>query len=233
MNNETQAPQCVGIIMDGNRRWAKNKGLPAFEGHRRGYETLKEIVKCADEAKVGTLMVFAFSEENWKRAAEEVSFILSLIREFILDQAREVIAKNVCLRFVGNIAQFPEDIAKGMRDLESESDKNTGITLAFCVSYGGRKEILHATKELIREGNADTPDEDFQKKFEEKLYTTGLPDPDIIIRTSGEMRLSGFLPWQTVYSELFFTRTFWPDFKKEEFLEILKEYAQRERRLGK
>ena len=215
--------------MDGNRRWAKAHLLPTFEGHRHGYQTMKSLVEWAKDAGVSTVIVFAFSEENWKRAEEEVAFMMTLIREILVNQLKEAMEKNIRLKFIGNISKFPEDIAGGMRDAEKKTEGNTAMTLGIAVSYGGRQEITYAVNELIKAGKTEVTVEDVS----DHLYTSGLPDPDIIIRTSGEMRVSGFLPWQSVYSELFFTKTLWPDFSQEEFLSIINEYANRERRMGK
>jgi undecaprenyl diphosphate synthase len=227
---EQKIPACIGVIMDGNRRWAKANNLPTFEGHRRGHQTMKKLVEWAEEAGVKTVIVFAFSEENWKRAAEEVSFMMSLVREILASDTKEAIEKNIRLKYIGDVLKFPEDIARGMWDAEEKTKNNTGTTLAIAVSYGGRQEIIHVVNELMKEGKTEITAED----IDAHMYTAGLPDPDIIIRTSGEMRLSGFLPWQGVYSELFFTNTLWPDFSKEEFLKIINEYSTtRERRMGK
>ncbi len=229
MSAPEEIPNCIGIIMDGNRRWAKTQGLPSFEGHRRGYQTMKDVVGWADEVGVGTVIVFAFSQENWNRSKEEVIFMLDLIRWVLKDQVKEAMEKNICLRFIGDIDKFPEDIALDMRKNEKESEHNTGLILAIAVSYGGRDEIVRAVNTLIKQGKQEITTVD----IEASLDTHGLPDPDMIIRTSGEMRVSGFLPWQAVYSELFFTKTLWPDFSKGEFLDIVKQYTERERRMGR
>jgi undecaprenyl diphosphate synthase len=229
MTEKSEVPKCIGIIMDGNRRWAKSQGLPSFEGHRRGYQKLKEVTDWSIGAGVNTLVFFAFSEENWKRSQEEVSFMMTLIREILKDQIKEASEKNIKLRFVGNISKFDRDIVDGMKEAEKETENNTGLNVAIAVSYGGRQEIVNMVNEAIKSGKENVTKED----VDGLMYTAGLPDPDIIIRTSGEMRLSGFLPWQAVYSELFFTKTFWPDFSKEEFEGILEQYANRERRMGK
>ncbi len=237
MENLSRTPGCVGIIMDGNRRWARKQGLPVFEGHRNGYEKLKETTDWAIEAGIGTLIVYAFSEENWKRTGEELDFMMGLIRSIIKDQISEAQKKNIRVTFIGAIDKFAEDIVEGMHKVHEETKGNTGLHLVIAASYGGRQEILRAVADLVKErieqeakeGSADISVEEFEKH----LYTTGIPDPDMVIRTSGEMRISGFLPWQTIYSELFFTPTFWPDFSREEFTKILNEFTLRQRRLGK
>ena len=222
-------PQSVGIIMDGNRRWAKAKGLPSFEGHRHGYQTMKKVVEWATELGVNTITFFAFSEENWKRTEEEVSYLMSLIRKMLVEETEEALSKNIRLRYIGDISKFSDDIASGMREAEEKTKANTGITLVIAASYGGRQEIVRAVNTMIKDGKKEITVEDISAYVD----TKGLPDPDMIIRTSGEQRVSGFLTWQSVYSELFFTETLWPDFSKEEFLNILEEYGSRERRLGK
>lgn len=228
-----QVPRSIGIIMDGNRRYAKEKGLPPLEGHRVGYETLKNVCTWAKEAGVQHVTIFAFSTENWKRTPEEISYLLDLMR-FALGKELEVFKKeNARLLYAGDLEKFPKDIQDILSRAVEETKNNTGLTLTTCISYGGRDEILRAMKKAA----GKLSPEDFQKMseadFSAFLDTAGTPDPDIIIRTSGEERLSGFLTWQGVYSELFFTKTKWPDFSKDEFHAILGEYANRHRRFGK
>ena len=215
--------------MDGNRRFAKAQGLPTFEGHRRGYQTMKNVTEWASDAGVGAVIFFAFSEENWKRAEEEVTFLLTLIREILSNQVSEAIEKNIRLKYIGNLSKFPDDIADGLRNAEEKTKNNTGIHMIIAVSYGGRDEIVRAVNTALAHGKKEVSIDDVNTYVD----TAGVPDPDMIIRTSGEQRLSGFLTWQSVYSELFFTNTLWPDFSKEEFLKMIEEYRNRERRLGK
>ncbi len=221
-------PSCIGIIMDGNRRWAKAKNLPTFEGHRRGYEKLKEVLRWAKESGVRHLIVYALSTENWNRTQEEVSYLLGLIR-LVLTEDLEVVKKEggkiVC---VGERERFPSDIQEMMRRAETETATLEGVTLVLALSYGGHAEIVQAVNKAVQAG--ESVDE---KGFAAMLWTKDVPDPDLIIRTGGELRLSGFLPWQSVYSELFFTKTFWPDFSEVEFKSILEEFSKRERRNGK
>lgn len=224
-------PKSIGIIMDGNRRYAAAKGLPAFEGHRAGYEKLKEVLRWSRDAGVPHVIVYAFSTENWKRAKEEVGYLMDLLR-FVLRNEMETLRKEkVRLLFAGDLSQLPEDLqadcANAARDLASGYD----VTLTLCISYGGRSEILHAAKALLAE-KAD-PALLTEEMFSQKLYTAGTPDPDLVLRTSGELRLSGFLPWQSVYSELFFTDTLWPELSREEYLGILEAFGERHRRQGK
>ncbi len=225
----TQKIECIGIIMDGNRRWAHAHSKPTFEGHRAGYDTLTQSVVWAREAGVPHVVAYAFSTENWLRSEDEVGYLMKLFR-FILDnEADKMIAEKVRVRFVGDRARFPEDIQKGMRRIEDATEKSYEVTLHIAMSYGGRAEILSATNALLKEGASSVTEEDFAKK----LWSYPMPDPDIIIRTGGEHRLSGFLPWQSVYSELFFVPTLWPDFSRAEFDDIIANFRSRERRHGR
>jgi undecaprenyl diphosphate synthase len=229
MEEITKIPNCVGIIMDGNRRWAKARGLTTFAGHSKGRETLKEFLKFARKAGVKHVIAFAFSMENWKRSSEEVSFLLELMLKAFKEEREEFIGEKSNIRFAGDISKFPENLQEAMKKLEEDTKQFEELSLTLCVSYGGRDEIVMAVNKCLAEGITEITEKDISKH----LYTAGIPDPDIIIRTSGEMRTSGFLPWQTTYSELFFTKTLWPDFGEEEFNKILEEYSNRERRMGK
>ena len=229
MDSESKIPNCVGVIMDGNRRWAKAKGLPTFAGHSKGRETLKEFLKYARKAGVKHVIAFAFSLENWKRSSEEVSFLLELMLKAFKEERDEFVGEKAQIRFAGDLSKFPADLQEAMKKLEEDTKQFKDMSLTLCVSYGGRDEIVTATNKCIADGITKITDKDIS----EHLYTAGIPDPDIIIRTSGEMRLSGFLLWQATYSELFFTKTLWPDFSEEEFNKILEEYSNRERRMGK
>lgn len=231
MSENIKIPECVGIIMDGNRRWAKEKGLPLMEGHRVGLESLKEIAKFSNEAGIKNLILFTFSTENWNRAKEEVDYLMSLFRIYFEKEINMLAEQNIIVRVAGEMSRFSEDIREIVHKAVEKTKNNTGLILYFALNYGGRTEILSAVKKILK----DNPKEEdvTEEYFNKYLQTYPMPDPDIIIRTSGEMRLSGFLPWQGVYSELFFTKTLWPDFSKDEFLSILDEYNERERRMGK
>ncbi len=228
MQHETRVPQCIGLIMDGNRRWAREKGLPTLEGHRRGYEKFKEVLDWAKEAGVHNLIFYALSTENWKRSKEEVSYLLDLFRTIIKEQTERLKEEKVRIIFAGDLSQFPTDLEEMMRTLMEETKNNTEYTVVIAASYGGRAEIIHAANECMKEGGEIRED-----MFKKHLWTATVPDPDIILRTGGEKRLSNFLPWQGTYSELFFSDTFWPDFSHEEFTSMLTEFASRERRMGK
>lgn len=219
---------CVGIIMDGNRRWAKAKGLSKLEGHRVGLlETLRNAVRFVRARNIKHLVVYMFSTENWNREPAEVSYLMDLFRESVQKEMKELGTEGVRIRFAGQRERFSASLQQAMNDTEEETLQNDAITLWCCLSYGGRAEIVAASRGAA-EGGEITED-----SLARHLWTADMPDPDIIIRTGGEKRLSGFLTWQSVYSELFFSDTLWPDFEKEEFDAILEEFAQRERRRGK
>lgn len=228
-NTNNRVPKCIGIIMDGNRRWARKQGLSTLEGHRRGKEKLKEVAHWVKEIGIDTLIVYAFSTENWNRSPEEVKYLMDILKTFsdeILDIAKK---ENIRIKFLGQIDRFSKGIQENIAHVEKETENNPCGTLSLCLSYGGRADILHAVKSLPQNEIKDLTEE----KFSKYLWTSGLPDPDIIIRTSGEKRLSGFLTWQSVYSELFFVEEEWPTFSRETLERILLEYQTRERRIGK
>ena len=223
-------PKCVGIIMDGNRRWAKEQGLSTLRGHEQGFGKLKEVLEWAKQRGIKHLVVYAFSTENWNRSEEEVNYLMDLIRRVFAKGSKEledIKEHGGRLRFVGERSRFAPDIQEVLTRVEAETAAGDH-TLWIGLSYGGRAEVLHAAAELQKSGEPVT-----EESFAKHLWTAGMPDPDIIIRTSGEQRLSGFLPWQGVYSELFFTKTYWPAFSEAEFDAILAEFALRERRHGK
>ena len=214
--------------MDGNRRWAKAKGLSKLEGHRVGLlETLRNAVRFVRARNIKHLVVYMFSTENWNREPAEVSYLMDLFRESVQKEMKELGTEGVRIRFAGQRERFSASLQQAMNDTEEETLQNDAITLWCCLSYGGRAEIVAASR-AAAEGGEITED-----SLARHLWTADMPDPDIIIRTGGEKRLSGFLTWQSVYSELFFSDTLWPDFKREEFDAILGEFAQRERRRGK
>jgi undecaprenyl diphosphate synthase len=225
-------PACLGLIMDGNRRWAKAAGLPAFEGHRRGYEKLMDLLAWCKEAGVRHVAVYAFSTENWRRTEDEVGYLMQLFRHVIFKEAERFKKENGRVKFVGQKERFPEDIREGMEKMERDTSAGE-YNLYVCISYGGRAEILSTIQKLAKEKTPKEIEAMTEEDFGTHLWTAEMPEPDIIIRTGGEKRLSNFLTWQSVYSELFFTDTLWPEFSKEEFTNILEEYARRERRRGK
>lgn len=231
-NNNQNIPKSIGIIMDGNRRWAKEQGLMTFQGHKKGYEKMREVIKWAKEAGIGQIIFYCFSTENWNRAEEEVNYLMDLFRHALSGGLESLFRNEIRIKIIGDITRFSPDIQEMMKKAETDT-AHFKTTVALAMSYGGRPEILNAVKELSKNKNTDEIQKITEKDFSNYLYTQSLADPDIIIRTGGEMRLSGFLPWQGVYSELFFLKTHWPAFSKEEFLGVLAEFSARQRRYGK
>jgi undecaprenyl diphosphate synthase len=220
-------PECIGIILDGNRRWAKREGLPSLEGHRRGADRVVDCVRWVRNRGIAHLVVYAFSTENWNRMEEEVSYLMDLFRETAEGTLSELAKDNVKLRFIGELLRLPADLQETIRRLEDSSADNTGITVWICMSYGGRSEILAAAADAARSGTEIT-----EESFSSHLWSAGMPDPALIIRTSGRHRMSNFLTWQTVYSELFFLDTLWPDFSEAQLDAVLEEFAQTQRTFG-
>jgi undecaprenyl diphosphate synthase len=224
----------VAIIMDGNGRWAQARGLPRFEGHRRGVEALRKAVRAAIEFGVAYLTIYSFSTENWNRPAEEVSMLMGLLKRFIRNDLAELHANDVRVRVIGRRAGLPPDIEALFSEAEELTRANAGLTLVVAFNYGGRQEIVDAARSvarLVAAGALDPSSIDAQV-FESCLDTAGIPDPDLIIRTSGEQRLSNFLLWQAAYAEFVFLPIHWPDFDKSAFQYALEEFAVRERRYG-
>lgn len=226
---------CIAMIMDGNRRWAKEKNLPTFEGHRIGYNKMKEVADWCIKEKIPNLIFYAFSIENWQRSKEEVSYLMGLIKLLISKEFSLLQEKGIKVSFIGDMSLVPEDIKILIRKTEKETIQFQKLHLVVAFSYGGRREITNAVKEISKVKSKKEIKELTEEEFSKFLWTgnVGIPDPDLILRTSGEMRLSSFLPWQSVYSELFFIKTYWPDFSYEEFKKILEEFSLRQRRLGK
>jgi undecaprenyl diphosphate synthase len=218
----------IGIIMDGNRRWAKARGLQAIEGHKAGLEKIKKVLSWTQDAGVQEVILYVFSTENWNRGEKEVSELLLLFEYAFGVWMEDIIAKGVQIRFIGDRSRFKESLQKQMQVLEERTLDAKGGVMAIALSYGGRAEILAAANQSIHEGAHELT----EKSLRAHMWSTGLADPDLIVRTGGERRLSNFLLWQTAYSELFFTDTLWPDFSKEEFESILETFAARERRYG-
>ena len=227
----TKTPTTIGIIMDGNRRWAIEHGLPKLEGHRRGLDKVREMLDWAREAGIKNVVVFALSTENLKRTPEEVAYYYKLIRVAVRGFMSDFKKKGGVLHVAGDLSLLPKDTQEIIEKAQHDTAENSGLNFYMALAYGGRNELVTAIKKIV----AQNPKlEDINDTLVAKnLLTYPMPDPDLIIRTSGEQRLSGFLPWQSVYSELFFTKTYGPAFSKKEFLGILKEYETRERRMGR
>lgn len=221
----------VAIIMDGNRRWAKARGLKSEEGHDyAAMKVIKPIIERCVEMKIPYVTFWAFSTENWKRDEAEIKALFNIFRRGLRTLAAELIAKGARIKLLGEIDRFPKDIAQKALDMIQKSEKNKTITVTFALNYGGRDEILRAVKKIVEKGYKAK--EVTEELFSSMLDTAGTPDPDMIIRTGGEQRLSGYLPWQAVYAELYFTDTLFPDFSVEEFDRAISEYKRRDRRFG-
>jgi undecaprenyl diphosphate synthase len=221
----------LAIIMDGNRRWAKECGLPSFNGHQAGYETLKRIGDACLDRGIGILTVFAFSTENWKRADEEVGYLMDLLEKGLRDELSTFMQKKARIRVLGRRQGLRPSALRAIEDAERETASNTAVTLNLCVNYGGRLEIVDACKKIVADGvPADQIDE---AALQARMYWPDMPDPELIIRTSGEERLSGFLLWQAAYSEFYWCPKHWPDFDEAELDKALEAYAVRRRRFGK
>ena len=232
MSNELKH---IAIIMDGNGRWAKQRNLPRSAGHKKGAETLREIVKGASEMGVKYMTVYAFSTENWKRDKDEVDYLMNLLRQYLKNELQEINEQGGRILFIGEKSMLDKDIVISMDNIEKQTANNDKFTFIVALSYGSRAEILSAVKKLsslVAKGDMAVDDID-ENSFSSALYTHNIPDPDLVIRTSGEQRISNYLLWQIAYSELFFTKTLWPDFTVAELKEIVDDFNSRERRYGK
>ena len=228
-------PQHVAVIMDGNGRWAKRQGLPRIMGHKRGVDALKDLLRCCQDWGIQALTAYAFSTENWKRPQEEVDFLMTLFQRVLRQELREMVEENVQIKFVGNLQDLPRSLQQEISRSMEETKNNRGIRFSVATNYGGRQEILQACQAIAKQVQQGLlhPDEINEQVFESHLYTAGITDPDLLIRTSGEMRLSNFLLWQMAYGEIYITDALWPDFDRAEFHRALCAYQQRERRFGK
>ena len=225
----------IAIIMDGNGRWATKKGLPRSLGHKKGAEVVKEITKAAAEKGIRFLTLYAFSTENWQRSEEEVSYLMTLLRQYLKSDLQELKENKVRIRFIGERYMLDQDIQQLMADLENQTASYDKLTVCIALSYGSRQEIVAAAKKIAtRVKNGDISPEDIDiNLFSDMLYTKDIPDPDLLIRTSGEQRLSNYLLWQLAYSELAFTDVLWPDFSAQVLQRLIDNYQTRERRYGK
>ena len=269
--NKNKELKHIAFIMDGNRRWAKKRGLPVIAGHHKGAQRIEPLVEYAAKAGISYITFWAFSSENWGRSEKEVGFIMRVFREFIKSSVvTRMMKKGVRVNIIGDLTAFPEDIVGGVSKIIEMSRDNKTITASFALNYGGRQEVLNAVNNLLNRfknssesvlevcqipnsklqipnklQNSNPIKSDSNSKIQKNnnlideeafsscLFTKGLPDPDMIVRTGGEQRLSGFMPWQSVYSELYFTEILWPDFDEKEFEQAIEEYGERDRRFGK
>jgi undecaprenyl diphosphate synthase len=228
-------PKHVAVIMDGNGRWAKRQGLPRIMGHKRGVDALKDLLRCCKDWGIQALTAYAFSTENWKRPQEEVDFLMTLFQRVLRQELREMMQEDVQIQFVGNLAALPPSLQAEISRSMAETSHNQAVKFTVATNYGGRQEILQACRAIAHkvEQGVLKPDDIDEQVFERHLYTAGINDPDLLIRTSGEMRLSNFLLWQMAYGEIYITETLWPDFDRTEFHRALSAYQRRERRFGK
>ena len=233
--NQETMPKHIGIIMDGNRRWAKKRGNPAIFGHKQGAKTLENIVRYANKIGLKYLTVFAFSTENWKRSEEEVKGLMTLLQAYLDDYTKRADSENVKVTVIGDIKALSEGMQKSIEKCMERTKNNTGVHFNIAINYGGKDEIVKATKKIAQEikENKISIEEIDEQTITDHLYTTGQPEPDLIIRTSGELRLSGFLIWQSAYSELLFIEKNWPDFDEKDLDDAIVEYEKRKRNYGK
>lgn len=227
--------QHIAFIMDGNRRWAKKRGLPAVVGHKKGAEVLIDTAKAVKSFGVKFMTVYAFSTENWQRDKEEVDGLMNLLRNYLDNSFKELEENNVKIVFIGERDMLAADIVAKMAKIEDKTRQNDGMTLCVALSYGGRQEIVAASKKIAKlvQGGSLKPENIDVSTFSSMLYTAEIPEPDLLIRTSGEQRISNYLLWQLAYSEMYFSQTLWPDFSKSELKDIIEIYNKRERRYGK
>lgn len=231
--DKTSVPRHIAIIMDGNGRWAQKKGLQRIKGHYNGAKIIRHLTDIASELGVKHLTLYCFSTENWRRPLEEVNFLMDLIRNYLIEQANDMVKEGVRLTTIGDTSTLPDKVKAELIRVKEMTKDCSKITLNLALNYGGRDEIVHAVNALVADVKAGKRDEDITEEiFEQYLYTNFLPDPDLLIRTSGEIRLSNFLPWQTAYTEFYFTDVNWPDFSDDDFYTAILEYQRRNRRFG-
>lgn len=234
LRSDFPVPGHVAIIMDGNGRWAKRRGLPRIAGHRAGVKSVQEIIKAAKESGIAILTLYTFSTENWKRPKHEVEALFKLLEKYIDTQAGDLTRNNIKLSVIGRLEGLPDSVRDKLKVIMEKTKDNTALTLNLALNYGARTEIVDAVRAIASDcvSKKISPEEIDEKRVSGYLYTKDLPDPDLLIRTSGEMRLSNFLLWQLSYSELYISKKMWPDFKEKDFLKAIKEYQTRQRRYG-
>ena len=232
--DEENMPRHIAIIMDGNRRWAKKQGKSASFGHKQGAKTLEKIVRYANKIGLKYITVYAFSTENWKRTEEEVKALMALLQSYLDDYSKRADSENIKVKILGDITALSQGMQKSIINCKERTKNNTGVTFNIALNYGGRDEIVKSVQNIVKEiQNGNIKIEDINEELiSNNLYTKGQPDPDLLIRTSGEMRLSNFLPWQLVYSEFLFIDKNWPDFTEEDLDNAILEYQKRTRKFG-
>jgi undecaprenyl diphosphate synthase len=233
--DKERLPRHVAIIMDGNGRWATQRGLSRITGHRRGKQSVQEIVEAARRLGIPYLSLYAFSTENWQRPRDEVAALMRFLRHYLAAEMKKMMKNGIRLLAIGNLRRLPREVQSALRETIEDTRHNTGMTVILAVSYGGREEITEAVRAIarrVRREDIDPEDVD-QALVASHLGTAGVPDPDLLIRTSGEMRISNFLLWQIAYTEIYVTETLWPDFREREFLDAVAHFQRRERRFGR
>jgi undecaprenyl diphosphate synthase len=227
----SQLPRHLAVIMDGNGRWAQRRHLPRIAGHKAGTEAARTTIETCARLKIEALTLYAFSVENWRRPKTEIDFLMQLLREYLRQEMPLIQRNNIRMRFLGRADDLPEAVQRDTREAERETAKNTGTVLCVALNYGGRAEIVDAVNQILEERRPEAA-RVTEEEFAQKMYTAGLPDPDLLVRTSGEMRVSNFLLWQIAYAEIYVTETLWPDFSRARLLEAFVDYQKRERRYG-
>ncbi|HOR46798.1 MAG TPA: isoprenyl transferase [Caldisericia bacterium] len=226
----TKIPRHIAIIMDGNGRWATMRGLPRIAGHKQGVVSVRKTIEKAASIGIEVLSLYCFSTENWSRPSEEVQFLMNTFLETLYEERPRMLANNIRFMMIGDRTSLSPDLVKTTENLENETKGNTGLKLVLAINYGGRSELLRAIKGIASDGVP--PDKITEETVRERLYTVELPDPDLIIRTSGEMRLSNYMIWQSAYSELLFMKKLWPDFRERDLMSAIAVYSRRQRRFG-
>jgi undecaprenyl diphosphate synthase len=232
--NKDNLPRHIAVIMDGNGRWAEKRSLNRIAGHRIGIKRAKEVITSCRELGIEALTIYAFSTENWSRPKREIKALMTLLKRFVRNEGNKLVQNNIRLNIIGNINDLPEDVAEVLNEFIQKTKSNTGMILNTALSYSGRSEIIQAVKKIagdVKQGKLSTRqiNEDIFSRY---LFTSGVPDPDLLIRTSGELRISNFLLWQMAYTEIYVTNTLWPDFSKNDLITAIAEYQRRERRFG-
>ncbi len=232
--NPEKLPKHVAIIMDGNGRWAKKRALNRIRGHENGINSVREVVRTSREIGISYLTLYAFSEENWKRPKHEVDALMNLLKRFLKKELAEMLENGIRFQTIGRSGKLSEDVQRLLSETSDKTSQNKDMVLNLALSYGGRQEILDAVQKIFLrvESRGLRPDEITEQTISDSLYTAGIPDPDLLIRTSGEYRISNFLLWQIAYTEIYITPTLWPDFRKEEYLAAIEAFQKRERRFG-
>jgi undecaprenyl diphosphate synthase len=232
--DKEKLPRHIAVIMDGNGRWAKKKSLNRISGHIKGVDAVREIVTACREVGIKVLTLYAFSMENWRRPKDEVKALMELLKTYLTKEAEKMVQNNIRLYAIGRLEDLPPDVQKTLRETMQKTNQCDGMILNLALSYGGRSEILYAVQGILSDlQNGKIKREDLTpQRFSQYLWTRGIPDPDLLIRTSGEFRISNFLLWQVAYTELYVTETLWPDFDRRELLKAISDYQSRERRFG-